>query len=272
MKTIQTKFSQYILPLIKKKLRNQAKFKTLAKLSFNILHKTKLFTLKKKKWNFFKSTFSQLFESKIFINNFQNQNLLKDICELQTRLKKRKSKLFILQINTYRIFKLWYNIKKFKKIKKIYKKNKFLMGQNNIYYFSTKLFNLIYHFEYRLDIILYRSFFLPSILASQKLIFNNAILLNQKKITYFNYILNPHDLIEIKFKFRKYLLYFIKQNILKKSKNKFISLLNYPHLEINYNILTIYIINSMTDITQLNTFYPFVFNISALQQYLFKKL
>lgn len=258
---------RYAIRIIKKP-RNNSRYKHLSKLSFNFLNITKLYKLRHYKWNYIQSNKVQFYESRLNINQFNYPSLI-NINKMKSILNKTEKRFFLYQIKQYRLFRFWYNIKKKKIITNYYKKTSFLFHKNN-YYFINKLCNLFCQFEYRLDTILYRSFFLPSLYFSQKFILNKNILINKKLITYFNYNIKKNDLIEIQNQ-RSLILQNLKYNLKKKYKTKFLSFLNYKHLEINFNILSIHISQQLVSLNQYNTFFPFKFNLLFLQQYFYKK-
>ena len=254
---------RYAIRIIKNP-RNNSRYKHLSRFSLNFLNITKLYKLRHSKWNSLQTNKNQIYESRLNINQFNTNNLI-NRTKLKTFLNKTKKKYFLNQIQQYRLFRFWYAIKKKKIINKYYNKNSFLFHKKN-FYFITKLCNLFCQFEYRIDTILYRSFLLPSIYFSQKFISNKNILINKKKLTYFNYIIKQNDLIEIKNQ-RKFILKNLQQNLRKRYKLKFLSLLNYKHLEINFNTLSLYITKQFILLNQINTFFSIKLNLLNLQQY-----
>ena len=118
--------------------------------------------------------------------------------------------------------KVFWNLKEFQFKNIIFKlnKNKF----KYIYFF--------YFLEYRLDMVLYRSFFFPSLLAVQKYIKTYGIFVNNKYIKKFNYITNIGDKIEISKSIDSlfYILFLLKSQILVPPSK---------YLEVNYTNLNI---------------------------------
>lgn len=120
--------------------------------------------------------------------------------------------------------KVFWNLKE-KQMKKIIfklKKNKF------------KFLDFYFYLEYRIDMILYRTFFFETLQHAQQFIKNYGIYLNKKYINQYNYIAKIGDKIEISKKLDALIyIYHLLKNII------LVPLVNY--LEVNYNNLVIII-------------------------------
>lgn len=119
-------------------------------------------------------------------------------------------------------FKVFWNLKEFQFRNLIlkFKKHKF------------KYIDFFLLLEYRIDMILYRSFFFPSLLVAQQYIKTYGVYINNIFIKKHNYIVNIGDKIEINKSIKSlvYLIFLLKKKILN-SPSK--------HLEINYINLNI---------------------------------
>ncbi len=182
--------------------------------------------------NFFKKIFKILCnknKSKIRIIRFLLKKYFKKFIYSISMARKHHKKLYnkdyIVKLHTFAIFRKYYGDFTKKKFKSYLKR----IDTRRIDYVSKLLFLL----ESRLDIILYRLNIYKTPREARNIIKSNKITVNNKIINKLNYQLYINDIINIKYKYKK----FLRKNIIKKIKKKEI-LFNYPkYLEINYKIL-----------------------------------
>jgi len=255
-------------PQFDKIIRNQAKYKRLARIGLNITSTMKILKMKKQKWLNFRKNISKIFEHRIFC---QSPSPLININKTYSKRVLKNLKDFKFQIRMKRCFHLLYGQKKYKPIKKAFLTTH-IVSYNNTWVKLNKINNLFYQFEHRLDVILYRLYFFPTLYASQDFIKHNSLLVNGQNISYLNYLVQPNDLIEIN-KNREIIYSYLKFFLLNRTKKKpnFFQLINYNHLEVNYNTLMIILIKPLIKSTQLTSFFNFQWNFDLLKFYFTNK-
>lgn len=249
--------------------RFQVKYKKLHQTRYNILATNKLFKFHHPKWGYLKKMNLRRFRLRLF-TKINTENNLQSISTLAPIFNPHYTFTYKKLLHTKRCFTLWYRIKRMKTIQNLYFKT-FNIIQGKHFFFLTRLTSLFYQYERRLDVILTRAFFFQSLLQIQKSITQKNFLVNSKEISYFNIYLNIGDIIEIK-KNRLFFLNHLKTIIKQKYKPKFLMLLNYFHLEINYNILTIRLQKPIIQLQQIHSFFPFNLKFHRLKAYLDSKL
>lgn len=198
-------------------------YKQFLRLKTNVQNRSKLNSLKKKKWltfqkylnnslKFFKRyKFKDQF--RLFVNRFASRgNSFKK--KYKNNLHERK--LFILFYGTLKKNYLKKNIKVLLKTSK-----------NNVIY------NVIEFFESRLDTVLFRSGFCLSISEARKFILQKHVFVNKRLVKTSSYLLKPNDLIEISTNIKSRNL--VKKKLLTPKLWYTVS----KHLLINYNTLQI---------------------------------
>lgn len=201
----------------------------------------------KKKWESIKTKLRRQKRYK-----FYNQNTYRALHFIQIKFKKNfKNRLLLKQ--GLKIFYGKYSNKKFKSI--INKSITTGKAFNQFYNSSQAFMNLL---ESRLDIILYRAHFAWSLRNARQSVIHGGILLNGKKIFSPNILIKKGDLITICPKyFNTITAYFSYSNF-------------WPivpqHLEVNYKILEIFVIENI-NIYKLTSNFPFFFNLKKLFSY-----
>lgn len=198
-------------------------YKQFLRLKTNVQNRSKLNSLKKKKWltfqkysnnslKFFKRyKFKDQF--RLFVNRFASRgNSFKK--KYKNNLHERK--LFILFYGTLKKNYLKKNIKVLLKTSK-----------NNVIY------NVIEFFESRLDTVLFRSGFCLSISEARKFILQKHVFVNKRLVKTSSYLLKPNDLIEVSTNIKSRNL--VKKKLLTPQLWYALS----KHLLINYNTLQI---------------------------------
>lgn len=223
--------------------RPKAKFRPLykkfLKLNENVQNRPKLLNFKKKKWKIIIEKYKQSLKwYKQFKPKNQNQYIVSKFPSRGASYKRRYRNTLL----TLKKIELLYGgfVRKVIKrqinnqIKKNYKNN------------TTKF---IKSFEERLDVILYRAKFCPSIRNAQQLIAHGKILVNHKEIKIKSYKLRPGELISVKPKFYE----LIEDNI------RFAQMWPLPpkHLIINYKTMQI----MLGDIKHINLSTMFSFHL-----------
>lgn len=232
-----------------KKSSNKLLYKNFQKFKEKYFFKNKLLKLRKKKWGFLFKKFSRkrLFDHSIyykskfgfFFNKKYKFNLL-----LKQKISSYYGKLsldFLKSIN-----------------KKIIKKS--LVNSKNTNFKLDFLF--FKDIENRLDIVLFRSYFVKSINESRSFIKNGYVYVNSKKITVSSFILKKGDIITLD----SFSYNLIKQNILSSTVYN----VNYiipKYLEVNYNTFQIIIFSDIEDYN-FSELLPFRMNFKKLNKYL----
>jgi len=119
-------------------------------------------------------------------------------------------------------------------------------------------FFLIDKLEKRLDVVLYRSHFVPSIRAARQLISHKHVLVNKKTVKSNSYILKKGDLIEIETRHHDLIIANIKNNHLWPLIPK--------HLNINYKTFQILVFQDVK-ISNLTTHFPFWLDLNTISNY-----
>jgi small subunit ribosomal protein S4 len=177
------------------------------------------------------------------------------------KLKKNKTRksAYKIALSAKQNLRKYYGHLRENQFKKIYK------AVYNSSGFSQK--NLFIYLERRLDVVLFRINFAPSIFTARQLINHGHILVNNKLVTTPSILIHNGDLIQVKkksFKFIKSLILFkkFKSKIFLLKKYKMLSTPKY--ITINYNILSAIFIRS-PKIYEIA--YPFIPRISSIVQY-----
>nr|YP_009485504.1 ribosomal protein S4 [Melosira undulata]AVR57568.1 ribosomal protein S4 [Melosira undulata] len=206
---------------------------------------------KKSKWKDFLKTFFYQKRKKLINNNVY----LKP--KFGYRFKnKYRNKLFFLKK-----FQIFFEKLKYNYLKKLFKKSKtkFYHLKNfkkNIFHNSIYFFIIL---EQRLDFLLFRVFLLNSIKEARFLIYTNKIFLNNKLITIHSKQLTKSDIVSINTFSHELVIQNLIFNRIKFNFNN--------SIEINFNILTFYIIANL-DFKNINKLYPFWLNFRHITKYL----
>lgn len=255
----------HIKDLIKKK---HNRFKKILQIRYNIYNSDKLFKFKRAKWKYLQLYKLNPFKYRIFSTLEKNSTLpkLKKIINYIPTQRYNYRNL----LNTKRLFQQYYSIKRITLIKKYYNQSSTTLIDTTIQNIN-RFVNVFYYFEKRLDVILQRIFFLPSLYYTQKFILNKNILINKKIISYFNYTLQINDIVEIKKNHQQIASEIFYMLTKKYYKPRFLNILNYFYIEINYNILTFRFHTYFTTINQLHSIFPLKLQYNKLEQYFINK-
>lgn len=230
---------------LKKKNRHKFFYKQLIKLKENIQNRKKSLSFKKKKWEKFNEINYKKFKLKdanqYRVSQYPNRFSSYTKCYKTTLMEIKKFKLFYGNLPK----KL---IKKF--LSRILKKN-----------YKNRIIEFLSHFERRLDIVLYRSFFARSIRESKQLIVHNKIFVNNKLITFSSYELKSGDMISINPLFFNYIEWNIKKCLTEEILPK--------HLIINYRTLEI-ILGNMKNINFFSHFLYYLNLEKIMTSYYYK--
>jgi len=180
-----------------------------------------------------------------FISMSFNKYNLYNLSSLNKNLfsKKRKKRMTVYkrQLMAKQRLRRYYGSIREKQFFSLYKKASLYKGSP-----SSNLFVLL---ERRLDVIIFRSGFAPSIYSSRQLISHGHVLVNNKKVTISSYIVQNKDLIQI----NKSSIPIVKRLMLEKynSSNKIKSFIKKNflipiYLEVNFNIFSATLINTPT--------------------------
>ena len=176
---------------------NKNKFKPLYKqfieLKENVQNRKKILQFKKQKWKKLIQNYKKKLKwYKKFKPKDQTQYLVSRYPNKRFSYKKRYKNT----LQETKKFRLFYGGISKKHIKKLVK-----ITLNKKYRKINPLFLEL--FESRLDTVLYRAKFSPSIRNARQLIIHGMILVNHKLIKIKSYLLKPGDLITINFKYSK---------------------------------------------------------------------
>ncbi len=180
-----------------------------------------------------------------FISMSFNKYNLYNLTSLNKNLfsKKRKKRMTVYkrQLMAKQRLRRYYGSIREKQFFSLYKKASLYKGSP-----SSNLFVLL---ERRLDVIIFRCGFAPSIYSSRQLISHGHVLVNNKKVTISSYIIQNNDLIQI----NKSSIPIVKRLMLEKynSSNKIKSFIKKNflipiYLEVNFNIFSATLINTPT--------------------------
>jgi small subunit ribosomal protein S4 len=151
--------------------------------------------------------------------------------------------------------------KTLKKINKIVYK-RFLQNSNKYSNFVKLDQFFLEYFESRLDVIIFRSFFVNSLRESKKLIKNGHVLVNRIKITVNSFLIKKSDIIA----FSDHCLPLLKQNINKIFSTN-VSSFSPKYLEINYITFQIVLVSSVKAYNFFDISF-FKLNFKKLNKYL----
>ena len=174
-----------------KKKRFKPLYKKFIKARENVQHRKKLLGFKKKKWELLVKSYinKRLKWYKRFKPNNQHQYIVTKYPNRGTSLKKNCRDT----LQSMKRFRLFYGDLRKKVIKnQIHKLIKKSFKNRNIAFIEL--------FEKRLDTVLYRAKFCPSVRNSQQLITHGKVLVNNKETKTKSYILKPGDLVSVKSK------------------------------------------------------------------------
>jgi ribosomal protein S4 len=214
---------------------------------YKIFNKTKIFLInsfkkinkfKRSKWIIYKKTVKKYSKRKNFINFF--------LSSLKLKIWEKKKKFFKNELQIKRIISQCSDSSvRFKTVKKY-----FLKKINKTDYYNLNILKKSFiRLEFRIDILLHRLNFFPSIMESRVFLRNFGILINNKFIKNSNYCVNKGDIISF-----HVLKYDVKKNL--KSQIKISSL--YPFVEIDYYTNTIIVIKNLNELglEDIALFYP----------------
>lgn len=148
------------------------------------------------------------------------------------RKKKKKWSLFGLKNIYYKKVSAFFGYKKVSAFFKLYNQVISVLGKNQ--------FQLFLSLEGRLENLLLRLNFFPSIYFIKRFITSGNVFVNNKVITYSSYFLNYNEIISIEKKYFKLVYYFLKSKM--RSKRVF---LNTPSfIEVDYKLMVAMMIRS----------------------------
>lgn len=249
------------------KHRNEAKYKILSKMT-NIFQTKKIFLMRKEKWSYIQY-FTKRCKSRKIFNFPASYHIVAP--RLSLRVTRFRSTSYKYALSTKRRFQAFFGVKKFSLLKKIYHQTTFLKFKRYYLYFKT-IINLFITFENRVDTLLMRSFFFSSVHTCRDFIQAGHVSINTKIVTNFNTVTRINDVIEIVS--HRSLIFDYFKNLKKKKELKFkrlLPLLNYPHFEVNFHILTIFRYDFLLTLDSLRIFYPFIMKDKILNSFLKQK-
>jgi ribosomal protein S4 len=180
--------------LSRKKSRFKPIFKPILKLRDNVQNRQKILKFKKSKWN----TFLKFYLNKL--KNFRKFKCLDQPKHFVTRYGTRGAsynKRFKTTLQAGKKFRIFYgNLLK----KSLKEKIKISINKKNRT--STRIEPetvLLQFFESRLDVVLYRAKFAPTIRSAQQLLLHGKISVNEKKVNTKTYLLKKGDIIKMNF-------------------------------------------------------------------------
>lgn len=234
-------------------LKNKSIYKKFLTLKTNVQYRKRLLSLKfkKQKWQKFISFLTRFYKrrkKKFFIYDI-NKNVLPRF----SNPFKRKYKT-VLQ-NKKKINLFYGGL-----LKKQLKKQKYVLAKNKNLFINKFNRNLLFIelFEKRLDVVLYRSHFVPSIIEARQLILHNHVKINQKVINKKAYILKSGDFISINKKLHKLILTNIYESHFWPLPPKY--------LNVSYKTLEICFTNKIKN-SNVSNFFPFWLNIHHILRY-----
>lgn len=214
---------------LKKKNRFKPIFKPLIRLRENVQHRRKIFNFKKKKWERF---------LKICAKKLRRYNKFKSFDHYKYFVTKHRSrgnsynKRFRNTLQAGKKLRLFYGnlLKKYlkKKIHLTLKKKKLKFHRVNVF---------LSYFEKRLDTVIYRAKFAPTLQSARQLISHGKVCVNKVKINNKAYSIEKGDIVSLNFTcFNLY-------------ENHIIKTIKWPvppkHLLINYKTLQIIFLDSV---------------------------
>lgn len=225
------------------KQRYKPLYKQFKRLRKNVQNRKKFFNLKKKKWS-------------NLINKPKNNNQKRFLNVYDFSLFKKTRYGFFFQnkykLELYEKFKirLFYGLLKKKYFVNVIK--------------NCKSLDFIFFLEKRLDVILYRSFFVQSIREAKQLILHGSIYVNKNKVKLSSYSVKKGDIIEIS----KHKLLYIKSNLKILLLDQNINFNNKKlvpnYLNVNFNLLKIIIISKI-DYRDIIVNFNFFINFNNLK-------
>jgi len=231
------------MKLIKNK-RYKPRYKSFLRLRENITGKLSFLKMRKKKWYRLKRRF-QTFRRRIKIINFNHK--ISHLAKYSKRLKNNfRNQLYNKQrLNTF------YGKLKERQLKKKVKEafSKSQAGQEFVFKKKEDLF--ISSLESRVDSILFRVKFFSSFREIRQVIANGNVFVNKTTILNGNFALKKGDIIT----FSPSLAKVINKNF-KIMQKKALPKVIPSYLEINFKILTVVLVESIT-IAKLQQFFPF---------------
>ena len=221
---------------MKNKSVHKPLYKHFVRLRENIQSSSKFIFFKKQKWK------------KLIKFVFKKNRIYDQVIHLKPKFGFNFKNKFRFYLYSKQKLKFFYGRLSDKTLNQIYEKAKKKFKTQSNDYLKNRIFYFLNILEKRLDVILYRYFFLKSVRNAQQLILHGKVLLNGKKVTVHSYLIQKGDLIEIHPTFHTYLL---KNMILPK-----ISKIIPEYLEINFNTFQCLI---LSDINPNTFFYMFPF-------------
>lgn len=239
---------------LKKKNRHKFFYKQLIKLRENIQNRKKFLNFKKRKWKKFNEINYKKFKLKdpnqYQVSQYPNRFFSYIKCYKNTLMNVKKFKLFYGNLPKKLIKKC---------LSRILKKN-----------YKNRMVKFVSHFERRLDIVLYRSFFAKSIRESKQFVAHNKIFVNNKLITFSSYELKFGDIISISPTFFNYIEWNIKKCLIEEVLPKHL-IINYRTLEIifgnikNINFFSHFLYYLNLEKIMISYYYK-IFNSSEVEQ------
>ena len=234
-----------------KQHRHKPVYKKFIRLRNNIQYRRRVFLLKfkKKKWQNLLSFLKR--QHKRRKKKFKSYDLSRHILPKYYNPFKKRYRNVLLNRKRVSLFYGGIKEKKFKIYKNIVKKERKNLNNNN------KI--ILYIFEKRLDVVLYRSHFAKTVRSAKQLIIHKHVKVNNKTITTDSYLLQSGDIISIDIKIQK----LIKNNI----NSSHIWPIPPKYLQINYKTLEICLLDEKIN-SNLSLLYPFRINTYHLIRYI----
>ena len=182
---------------------------------------------------------------------------------LVPRRVKRKSLFGKAFLDIQRLKKFYLNLKWFQFKKSCLKGLKEKWSKRYNWSLPDKL---VVNLEMRLDILLYRSYFMKTMFNCRQFINHKNVLVNGILVDKVNYILKPGDVIEI---LKTNMRYTLQNDLITRIRKQQIwPTLPPEHLEVDYKSMRILI----TDYPKFkNLFYPFKWNVNSVSNFILNK-
>nr|YP_010131931.1 ribosomal protein S4 [Odontella regia]QQD79310.1 ribosomal protein S4 [Odontella regia] len=216
-----------------KNRRYKSIYKKYIKLKEINLIQDKMYSFKRKKWVNFFETINRILNNQISYRLTSEYN--KYIIPTYTNNYKNRFKETLLQKLYFQLFLKTLPMKYFKTL--IKRDSNLKNSKNNFFKTQVQFFNLL---NSRLDMILFRAFFVKSPRHAAQLIKHSQVLINKQIITNVLFKLKPGDIVEVIPKRHS----FIKRNVEK--------LYSWPlvpkYIEVNFKTLQIYLSRDIKDV------------------------
>ena len=231
-----------------KKRRYKPLYKKFLKLKQNVQCRPRLLRFKKQKWNNLLTSLKRTQQSRYPFKVYDHHRYSLSMFSFKSN--------FRYKLHTKQRLSYFYGGLSQKYLKSIVRtaQNKTKLKKKAI---NSKFF-LIEMLENRLDTVLYRSHFVPSIRSARQLISHNHVSVNKKTVKNKSFILKKGDLVEVKPKAH----FLIENNVITSN----IWPIPPKYLQINYRTFQIQLIKDIKS-TNLSMHFPFWLDLNTLIKY-----